>query len=1496
MIPSDLRNSMPSVRARVAAICVIFVSAVVGRAGEIGLASGKIDTSKEPEATVKSLGGTVGPGGKSLAIVQFSGPVQHESLKAIQDAGATVHHYLPQNAYLVSFAPIQFDTVRKARGVNWIGDLPATRKIHPTVSKLQTATLKITILSVDDLPATTLSAKGIKIKSHRKTQMGWFDTRAEIPSAELQNTSKIWSVFHIELQPEYKLRGERAAQTAAGNYLAGASAPTGPGYVPWLASKGLTGGSNIIFQIQDDGLDQGIATNLPGTAHVDILGRIIGIFNATADALGDCLDGHGELNAGIIMGNATAGTVDASGYKLGQGLAPQSRVYATKIFENFGGFDIGSNTFTDLARFAQNAGAIFSTNSWGASVNGAYTADSAEFDALTRDADPTEGGNQPMIYFFATGNSGPSAGTVGSPGTAKNVITVGAGENSDADGTDGCGVGPADANSIRDVVFFSSRGPTADGRQGVTLFSVGTHVQGPASTDPGYNGSSVCDQYWPAGQTNYARSSGTSHSTPTACGAGLIVYEFFRDQLSSLGHTATPSPALIKAVMTNTATDMVGGNDGNGGFLTNIPNPNQGWGAVDLARLIDNKNALYSFDQGFLFTGSGQFWEQSITPVDPAKPLKISLAWTDVPGVPGASPELVNDLDLKVINGATTYLGNVFASGFSATGGTPDRLNNLEAVYIQNPSGLYTLRVEAFNIAGNGVPNVGGSLDQDFAVFVWNGTVQTSAGTIKINKKRVNCNDAIQVTVSDKDLKGTGSLAVNVSTSAGDSENFTLNEIAPNSGILNRTISTSGAAPAADGVLEVSDGSTITATYHDLDDGTGTPRTVTDTAVVDCSPPIISNVHVNAVTTTMIRVSFDTNEPATGAIWADVACGGTAYTATTNLGTTHLATFSGLLPCTPYYVRLSATDLAANVSTDNNGGLCYQATTLALGATTFTDDIEPRAAPGWTHSAAGGTDNWNFRADVNAHSPSHDFSYTPGLTVVCDSPLVTPDIQGGGQFSFWHTYGFEDSGGGYDGGVLEISTDDGVSWNDLGPHIIQGAYTGTISAAFGSPIAGRPAWTGWTLGPMTQVLVDLGAYPGTVRIRFRLASDDGVASTGWFIDDVSVVGADPCVSNAGSVQFDKDFYTCGDLVKVEVRDANAPASPLPVTITTAAGDSETVMVTDPDSDKIYQGSILLGATGDAVSVGDGTLQGGPGGTLRVVYNDANDGTGNPRTSVDVATLDCLAPIISNVVVSNVTLNSFKVSFNTNENAFGAAFADLNCGGGSYSGSTPLGMFHQLTFNGLMPCTSYRFRLQAADQTGNLAVADNGGSCFLVVTMGDNPVYFADFENLELGWTPTGLWHLIDNTSAYPQATSGTHSWWYGSEATGTYNSPPGIANSGTLKSGPIFLPPSGAIELSFNSWEQTEGYAGFDTQKVYVERLDTTQTLLWTSALNTASWQPVGPIDLTPWAGQTVRLKFVFDTVDGFSNDFRGWYVDDVRVRAIVPCFPNASRDWTLYE
>ena len=290
-----------------------------------------------------------------------------------------------------------------------------------------------------------------------------------------------------------------------------------------------------------------------------------------------------------------------------------------------------------------------------------------------------------MVIVFAAGNAGPGANTTGAPGTAKNVITVGASENvhshataaggNNAAGTDGCGIADTGASSLDDIIGFSSRGPTDDGRVKPDIVAPGTHVTGrrlpgpaPAANgtaDACFTALGVCalpgggvagdpDNFFPAGQQFYTTSSGTSHSTPAVAGGAALVRQYFINQ-----GAAPPSPAMTKAFLMNSARYLTGA-----GANDTLPSNSQGMGLMDLGRAFDGTPRILR-DQVDLFTATGQSLTFTGTISDASKPFRVTLAWTDAPGTTVGNA-FNNDLDLTVVVGGNTYRGNVFSGASSS--------------------------------------------------------------------------------------------------------------------------------------------------------------------------------------------------------------------------------------------------------------------------------------------------------------------------------------------------------------------------------------------------------------------------------------------------------------------------------------------------------------------------------------------------------------------------------------------------------------------------------------------------------------------------------------------------------------------------------------------------------------------------------------------------------------------------------------------------------------
>jgi uncharacterized repeat protein (TIGR01451 family) len=256
------------------------------------------------------------------------------------------------------------------------------------------------------------------------------------------------------------------------------------------------------------------------------------------------------------------------------------------------------------------------------------------------------------------------------------------------------------------------------------------------------------------GGTFYDCSSGSSYAAPAVSGAIQLLWWYFQHRLTNeVGQALLqPSPAMAKAYLCNSARYLPITNPQTQ-VMDTLPSSEQGMGELDLLRMFDgvgrairDESSPRAIDSPLIttnpaaqqtyFSQSGQSYELTGQIASNGLPFRVTLAWTDAPGSPAAAKELVNDLDLQVIIGGVSYKGNVFAQNVSVTGGAFDSANNIESVFL-NPVGMlggipavtsgapWQVIVRATDIAGNGVPNVGGPLNQDFSLVVYNVATNT---------------------------------------------------------------------------------------------------------------------------------------------------------------------------------------------------------------------------------------------------------------------------------------------------------------------------------------------------------------------------------------------------------------------------------------------------------------------------------------------------------------------------------------------------------------------------------------------------------------------------------------------------------------------------------------------------------------------------------------------------------------------------------------------------
>lgn len=397
-------------------------------------------------------------------VVQARGPLDDAFRAQLQAANARIISYIPNNGYLVRMSENSANQLRSLAQTQTVLPWEPYYKLDLPLLALAVQNKPLpdgTLLNLLFFPGErekgldSLQGLGADVLGEDRSPFG-HQVVVQPPPDSLVSLARLSGLQEIEIYRPRQLANDLSRRrvgvvtntTVATNYL------------------GLTG-ANVIVGLNDTGVDKD---------HPTLTGRVIG--QATND-----LHGHGTHVAGTIAGSGTnspsgtntpPGSVTNANFR---GMAPAAKLFTLPVDLLTG--PVISDSYLQEATARTNV--FISNNSWNYVGQFDYNLSAASFDAAVRDALPGNIGSQPLLVVFSADNSGGGgsqgqggvADSIASPGTAKNVITVGAIENLrnitnrvvNASGqTNQAFLGDTDSND--QVAGFSSRGNVGIGLEG----------------------------------------------------------------------------------------------------------------------------------------------------------------------------------------------------------------------------------------------------------------------------------------------------------------------------------------------------------------------------------------------------------------------------------------------------------------------------------------------------------------------------------------------------------------------------------------------------------------------------------------------------------------------------------------------------------------------------------------------------------------------------------------------------------------------------------------------------------------------------------------------------------------------------------------------------------------------------------------------------------------------------------------------------------------------
>ena len=625
-------------------------------------------------------------------VIQFKNKITAQNHENLLKSKIRVFGYLPDDALIVK---ANAEQIKLAQAMD--SELSAFSPYYPewkmeaNMSFSENSEQKILFhIRTLDSDETLAVEESLKLMSEVKI-LASHDQSVLVECAphQIQAISRIEGIEWIQLLPVFQTL---MVELGKFSKIPGAEPPTYTGYetgtkVMNFDAAYLRGfnGLEQTVAIADTGVDSGDLKTLHKDLAQVSLGYPMGKFNTVwEDPIA-----HGTHVAGSIVGNGAASQGNLHGG------APGAHLIAEGMWNSsFNGLLVEPD-FEKLMGTPFSQGARVHSNSWGApNSHGAY-------DNFAASADDIMWKHPELLVVFAAGNDGADLdgngkvdeNTVSSPGSAKNVLTVGASENhllqggiqkklcDLKDGKKKWGVEPLCSDTVSNnpngIAAFSSRGPTKDGRLKPDLVAPGTNIVSVRSQLPG------AGKLWGEYNADYLYSGGTSMATPLTAGAAAVARDYLIHELK----IKEPSAALLKATLMHSAKDLYPGQYGTGPTQEldkHRPNVHEGYGRVDMDRATRlGTDTLFEDQVGGV--GLGEEFTKTVA-LQAGESLHATLVYTDAPAKASAAKALINDLDLVIKGPDKSYA-------------LEDRVNNTEMLELENlPAGNYEVTVKGINV------------------------------------------------------------------------------------------------------------------------------------------------------------------------------------------------------------------------------------------------------------------------------------------------------------------------------------------------------------------------------------------------------------------------------------------------------------------------------------------------------------------------------------------------------------------------------------------------------------------------------------------------------------------------------------------------------------------------------------------------------------------------------------------------------------------------------